>query len=295
MRALEVLDTGPLTTVQDSGRHGHAALGVGVSGAADPPAFALANRMVANPAGAAALEVTLGGLRARALSDLTIAITGATSTVTIDGRAAALHSVLPLPSGSHLRLGRPERGLRTYVAVRGGVAVDPVLGSRSTDTLAALGPAPLTPGTVLPVGPAPHAWPVTDLAPVAPPPGEDIDLRVTLGPRDDWFHDEAIATLLSRSYQVSDQCDRVGIRLIGPHLPRRHTGELPSEGMVPGALQVPPSGQPVLFLADHPVTGGYPVIAVVRSADVGHAAQARPGARLRFHASPRHISAQASG
>ncbi|HLU98892.1 MAG TPA: biotin-dependent carboxyltransferase family protein [Thermobifida alba] len=282
MAALEVLETGVLTTVQDAGRFGHARYGVGRSGAADTVSYALANRLVANPPGAAALEVTLGGLRLRARGGVTVAVTGAPAPLHVDGRAAAMNSVLHLDDGSELRMGTPERGLRGYLAVRGGLDVPPVLGSRSTDTLAGLGPARVAPGSVLAVGKPPPELPVVDLAPDAAFPAEEAELRVVLGPRDDWFTAEAVHTLLHSVYVVSDRADRVGARLLGPPLPRARTGELPSEGMVPGALQVPHDGDPVLFLADHPVTGGYPVIAVVVSADLRWAAQARPGTRLRF-------------
>ncbi|AAZ56001.1 allophanate hydrolase subunit 2 [Thermobifida fusca YX] len=284
MPALEVLETGVLTTVQDAGRVGHALLGVGRSGAADPVSYALANRLVANPPRAAALEVTFGGLRCRAHGAMTVAVTGAPGPVSVDGRAAAMNTVIHLRDGSELRIGTPERGLRSYVAVRGGLDTPPVLGSRSTDTLAGLGPQQVTPGTVLPVGPPPQDLPVVDAAPDTVFPRDEVELRVMLGPRDDWFTEDAIRTLLTSDYVVSSRTDRVGARLLGPPLPRSRLGELPSEGIVPGALQIPHHGDPVLFLADHPVTGGYPVIAVVVSADLRWAAQARPGTRLRFRA-----------
>ncbi|OLT29410.1 allophanate hydrolase [Nocardiopsis sp. CNR-923] len=282
MSALEILATGPMTTVQDAGRFGHADLGVGRSGAADTVSYALANRLVANPVGAAALEVTMGGLRVRARGAVTVAVTGAPVPLRVDGRGAAVDSVVHLPDGAALTMGVPARGLRTYLAVRGGVDVAPVLGSRSTDVLAGLGPAVPAPGDRLPVGPAPAAFPRVDQAPTAPVGEPSIVLRVVLGARDDWFTDQAVATLLSREYEVTSRSDRVGARLAGPALERSRGGELPSEGMVAGSLQVPPSGEPVLFLADHPVTGGYPVVAVVRSADLPRAAQAVPGTRVRF-------------
>ncbi|WP_159945153.1 MULTISPECIES: biotin-dependent carboxyltransferase family protein [unclassified Nocardiopsis] len=280
--ALEVVAAGPLTTVQDAGRFGHADLGVGRSGAADAASYALANRLLANPPGAAALETTLGGLRVRARGPVTVSLTGAEAPVTVDGRGAAANAVLHLPDGAELALGVPERGLRSYLGVRGGLDVPPVLGSRSTDLLAGLGPDLPVPGALLPVGPAPAAPPNVDQAPVAPVGGSEVRLRVRLGPRDDWFTEEAVATLLSCAYEVTPRSDRVGARLSGPGLERARSGELPSEGMVAGSLQVPPGGEPVLFLADHPVTGGYPVVAVVYSADLPGAAQARPGTRIRF-------------
>lgn len=280
--ALEVVATGPMTTVQDAGRFGHADLGVGRSGAADAHSYALANRLLANPPGAAALEATLGGLRVRARGPVTVAVTGAEAPLRADGRGAAANTVLHLPDGAELAMGVPDRGLRSYLGVRGGVDVPSVLGSRSTDVLAGLGPDLLVPGALLPVGPAPADFPNADHAPVPPVGGPEEVLRVVLGPREDWFTEEAVRTLLSSAYEVTPRSDRVGARLSGPVLERARSGELPSEGMVAGSLQIPPGGEPVLFLADHPVTGGYPVVAVVCSADLPRAAQSRPGTRLRF-------------
>ncbi|TDB95974.1 biotin-dependent carboxyltransferase, partial [Nonomuraea longispora] len=188
-----------------------------------------------------------------------------------------------VPAGAELRLGTPAWGLRTYLAVRGGIAVEPVLGSRSTDSLSELGPEPLRAGTLLPVGP-PGGDIVADLAPLPGP--RPAVLRVLPGPRDDWFTPEAPAALCAGPYVVSQDSNRVGVRLSGPELVRAKEGELPSEGMVAGAVQVPPSGQPIVFLADHPPTGGYPVIAVVTAADLAVAAQLRPGDEVRFTTRP---------
>ena len=280
---IEVLAGGPLTTVQDLGRPGHAALGVGASGAADRPALRLANRLVGNAEGAAALELTLGGLRARFDALTLVALAGAPCEASAGGRPVAMHAPTYVDAGAELRVGAPSAGVRTYLAVAGGIAVEPVLGSRATDTLAGLGPEPLRPGARLPVGRR-HGEPAPlDVAPVAPPPAEAL-LRVRPGPREDWFSDAARSALLGADWRVAPRSDRVGLRLEGPRLERAREGELAPEGMVEGALQVPPDGQPVLLLADHPVTGGYPVIAVVAEADVPLAAQARPGARLRFRA-----------
>ena len=157
-----------------------------------------------------------------------------------------------------------------------------MLGSRSTDTLAGLGPAPLSAGDRLPVGAPTAPLPGIDLAAVAGPASGDVRLRVVDGPRADWFTDAARTHLLSAAYEVTAESNRVGMRLSGPVLERVRDDELPSEGMVCGALQVPPSGQPTLFLSDHPVTGGYPVIAVVVLADLPVAAQLRPGQHITF-------------
>ncbi|WP_040337220.1 biotin-dependent carboxyltransferase family protein [Candidatus Blastococcus massiliensis] len=278
---LTVLAPGPLTTVQDRGRPGHAAIGVTRSGAADSVAAGLATRLVGNRPGAALLEVTAGGLRLRAGRTLLVAVTGAPAPVEVDGRPAPFAAPMTLRAGSVLALGRPPRGLRSYVAVRGGIGVAPVLGSRSTDTLSGLGPPPVAAGTLLPIGDLAGEEPFVDVAPVGLPPEEPV-LRVVPGPRRDWLADTAWTALTTRGWGVGADSDRVGLRLEGPRLDRARDGELPSEGLVPGALQVPPDGAPVLFLADHPVTGGYPVLAVVVTADLPLAAQLRPGDPVRF-------------
>ena len=278
---IEVVAAGPLTTVQDLGRPGHARWGVGVSGAADRGALRLANRLVGNDAAAAVLEVTVGGLQVQAGRTLLVAVSGAPAPVTVDGRAAPFDAPLTLRPGQVLGLGNPAVGLRSYLAVRGGIGVPPVLGSRSTDTLSGLGPAPLRPGDVLPVGALAAAEPVVDVAPVGAPSSRPV-LRVLPGPRRDWMAPTAWTALTTEDWTVSPDSDRVGLRLAGPRLDRARTDELPSEGLVPGAVQVPPDGAPVLFLVDHPVTGGYPVLAVVTTDDLPAAAQLRPGDRVRF-------------
>jgi biotin-dependent carboxylase-like uncharacterized protein len=192
-----------------------------------------------------------------------------------------------------MRVGAPAAGLRCYVAVHGGIDVPPVLGSRSADLRSGLGPAPLRAGDLLRAGAAGTGTPGADApgtagpATAGPSAGERAELRVIPGPRDDWFAPGALELLGSASYVVTPDSDRTGLRLDGPALPRANHDELPSEGVVTGALQVPPGGRPILLLADHPVTGGYPVIAVVVSADIGLAAQLRPGARARFALSRR--------
>jgi len=273
-----IVETGPLTTIQDAGRPGQGGLGIGSSGACDRSAYRLANRLVGNDEGAAALEVTFGGLVLLAETDLIVAVTGAPCP------GGPLNAPTSLRAGSLLRLGAPRTGLRSYVAVRGGIDVEPVLGSRSSDLLAGLGPAPLKPGDVLPVGSSPHPMPGVDVAPVPDPPDGLVTVRVLPGPRRDWFDDEAWALLVGQTYTVSSNSNRVGVRMEGEPLRRTREDELPSEGMALGALQIPPSGLPVLFLADHPVTGGYPVIAYVADADLDRCAQLRPGQPLRLTA-----------
>ncbi|MCZ2820642.1 biotin-dependent carboxyltransferase family protein [Modestobacter sp. VKM Ac-2977] len=274
--SLTVLATGPLTTVQDLGRPGQAALGIGRSGACDRASAALANRLVGNRANAAVLEVTFGGLTLRAEADLLVVTTGA--------RCPGAPHAAPtlLRRGQELRLGPPASGLRTYLGVRGGIAVPPVLGSRATDLLAGLGPAVIATGDVLPVGEPVDPAPGVDLAPVPEPTAGELTATVLPGPRADWFGDAGWAALTGQAWTVTSESNRVGLRLDGAPLERLRAGELPSEGMVRGALQVPPSGLPVLFLADHPVTGGYPVIGYVTDADVDACAQLRPGQALRL-------------
>jgi biotin-dependent carboxylase-like uncharacterized protein len=278
---IEVMAPGPLTTVQDLGRPGYASLGVPRSGAADRGALRLGNRLVGNPETAAGLEATLGGLSVRFATAATVALTGAPCPVTVDGRQGYLNGALRVAAGATLTLGTPETGLRTYLAVRGGIDVPAVLGSRSTDVLAGLGPDPVQTGTRLPVGTPSGRVPPVDQAPVASPPAELV-LRTLPGPRDDWFTAAARRRFGEARYAVSPQSNRIGLRFDGPALERAGDRELPSEGMVRGAVQVPPDGSPVLFLADHPVTGGYPVIGVVEPADLDLAGQARPGQAVSF-------------
>ncbi|MFF9208092.1 MULTISPECIES: biotin-dependent carboxyltransferase family protein [unclassified Streptomyces] len=280
-RALVVVRAGALTTVQDRGRPGHAHLGVPRSGALDAPAAALVNRLAGNPPEAAVLETTLTGCALRPRSAVTVAVGGAPCPVTVDGRPAAWGAPVRVPAGAVLDVGPAVRGVRAYVAVSGGISVDPVLGSRSTDLLSGLGPAPLADGAVLPLGPETVPYARVDVAPQPCPPDELV-LRVVLGPRDDWFTPRAVGVLTTRAYRVSAASNRIGLRTEGPALERARPGELPSEGMVLGAVQVPPDGRPVVFLNDHPTTGGYPVIGVVRAADLAAAAQAVPGTPVRF-------------
>jgi biotin-dependent carboxylase-like uncharacterized protein len=256
---------------------GMGALGVPRSGACDRASYRLANRLVGNQEDAAVLEVTLGGLCLRSNGDLVVATTGARC----DGPSPH-NAPTVVGTGTELRLGTPASGLRTYVAIRGGLAVDPVLGSRSTDVLSGLGPAPVTAGETLPVGAASGPAPTVDYAPVRDPQPGDVTVALAPGPRRDWFADAAWDLLVSQTYTVTPDSNRVGLRLDGRALERTCPDELPSEGMGRGALQIPPSGKPILFLADHPVTGGYPVIAYVHDDDVDNCGQLRPGQHLKL-------------
>jgi biotin-dependent carboxylase-like uncharacterized protein len=282
-RALEVMESGLLTLIEDLGRVGYASIGVGASGAADRAAFRLGARLLAQPYTAAALEVTFGGLSIRAHGDVQVALTGAPTPAAVDGRGVGYFGPFSLVDGQVLTLGNPQIGLRSYVSVRGGIDVPPVLGSRSTDTLADLGPAPVRTGDILPIGPAPSTYPNVDLAPAPELSAGTLVLRALPGPRDDWLAD--IDALARTDWTVSSDSDRVGVRLTGEPLQRPASlleQELPSEAVVRGSIQVPPGGEPVIFLADHPVTGGYPVVGVLLDQDIDSIAQTVPGQQIRI-------------
>ncbi|ARU06853.1 allophanate hydrolase [Comamonas serinivorans] len=291
---LQVQATGLQALCQDLGRTGQAGQGVSVSGALDVRAFKAANRLVGNAADATAIEAVDGGLTLRALQPVVVAVTGAAGSLTRRSAAGVREAVprgtpLALDPGDVLSLGEAEAGLRSYVAVRGGFDVAPVLGSRATDTLAGVGPEALRAGQVLAVGQAVQSavdMHAVDPATALPVRGEPVTLDVNLGPRTEWFGPDALALLTSQDWGVSPQSNRVGVRLIGEQglqrKPEMVTAELASEGTALGALQVPPNGQPVLFLADHPLTGGYPVIGCVATHHLHLAAQLPVGAVVRF-------------
>lgn len=289
-RHLRVVEPGPLVLVQDLGRPGLAHLGVSTSGAYDRAAHRLANRLVGNDDGAAALEVLLGGCRLALPAGTWFAVTGAWGPLELvhpngDRQRVEPHTATIVTSTkAELVVGVANRGVRATVAIRGGIAVPAVLGSRSRDTLAALGPAPLRAGDAVPIGPDPStAVPVADLVPVDPPPQATVELGVRPGPRHDWFSDAAWRQLLDEPWVTSPRSDRTGVRLDGPALQRvadRVGVELASEGMLPGSIQISPDGVPTLLGPDHPVTGGYPVIAVVVDASLDRLAQVRPGQRV---------------
>lgn len=279
---LSVHACGPGALVQDAGRPGWAHLGVPRSGWLDGSAARLALRLLGEPEDAAVVEVLLGGLEVEVSHDRWVCVTGADVPLVAAGRRVGRGAPVRLRAGDRLRLGTAAAGARAYLAVAGGIAVPPVLGSRATDTLGGLGPAPLRPGDVLPLGrplgpPAPVDLPAPARPPAAP-------LRLLPGPRAAWIAD-ALPALRATSYVVQPASDRVGLRLDGAPL-RRAPGyegrELASEAMVLGSVQVPPDGRPVVMLADHPTTGGYPVVAVVHPDDVARCGQLRPGDPVRF-------------
>lgn len=265
---LEVLEAGLVSSVQDRGRPGLAHLGVPSSGALDQAGRALVNRMVGNVGDAAVIETT-GGLVLRALAPVVVAdsATGAVTTVA---------------AGTSIRVDPFPAELWVTLAVRGAIVNDPVLGSRSWDSLSGFGPGPLCIGDRLAIGPDPRTPMGAELVPRRP---ATSSVRVDPGPRRDWFRDDAWESLVSTEWTISGQTSRVGVRLDGPALTRaanHEHEELASEGLVLGAVQVPPDGRPIVMLADHPTTGGYPVIAVVDTRDLDSLVRRRPGSALRF-------------
>lgn len=294
---MTVTDAGLVTYYQDLGRPGYGNLGVTGSGAADRAAAATANIAVGNPRGATVLE-NIGGIRLRALTDTVICVTGAQARVTLGTMPVHLARPVLVTAGQEVSVSPAVLGMRSYIAIRGGIVTHTELGSAAADVLSGLGPAPVQAGDV--IGVLPRASAMTDsqlsnplrVSASSTHPGRTTAvLRCVLGPRDDWFG-EHVATFLDTEWTVSASSNRVGLRLESDlTIGRVRDGELPSEGMVAGSIQVPPNGQPVIFMRDHAVTGGYPVIATVVDEDLDIAGQLPPGATIRFAAVDSPISA----
>jgi biotin-dependent carboxylase-like uncharacterized protein len=303
---LRILSPGLQSLIQDLGRPGHAGLGVSSAGALDRSSLRRANRIVGNQPSAAVVETVAGGLRVQAVGDQVLAVAGAPSELTVvtpsdaseaDGtesgdrpervRTVPMAKAFALLDGEILTVGAPGRGFRSYLAIRGGADADAVLGSRSTDTMSGIGPAPLAAGQLLAAGVATSSNVVgnPELQPEFPDTGVTV-LDIVPGPRDDWFDAAALESLCGQDWAVTPRSNRVGMRLEGRPLSRSRDGELPSEGTMAGAVQIPPEGQPVLFLADHPITGGYPVIGVVVDHQLDVAAQVPVGGSIRFRWAP---------
>jgi KipI family sensor histidine kinase inhibitor len=301
-RHLTVLRPGLLTTVQDAGRWGHQAEGVPVAGALDVAAARRGNALVGNHRHAAVLEVTLLGPELRVESDVTVVVTGADLGATLDDRPLPLNVVANARAGATLGFGRRRAGGRAYLSFRGGIDVPPVLGSRATHTRTVMGGIdgrPLRAGDRLALATVPAdagaEGSVSDVAPLAEA-GQTVRLRVLPGPQREWFEESAFDVLQKATYTVDPHSDRMGLRLASAApIPRRSLDEMISDATFPGALQVPPSGQPILLMADRPTTGGYPQIAVVISADLGLAGQLVPGDRVRFEMCSMQVARAALG
>lgn len=275
-----------LALIQDHGRPGYRHLGVPPSGPADRASLTRGNRLLGNPDAAAGIETLLGGLVVRAQRPLLVAVTGGAANVTVDGVPASFGAPVSLRSGQRLEIGAATTGLRCYLCVRGGITesadAPSVLGSMSSDPTSNLGPLPLREGDVLAVG-TPTGEPHVGLSiPAVSTPADGLEIRATWGPRADWLTAAGRDDFRSSDWTVSSRTDRVGIRLDGTPPPLERSDQLPSEGLVRGCVQVPPDGGPIMFLADHPTTGGYPVVAVVDDADTDLLAQAAPGTRVHL-------------
>jgi antagonist of KipI len=291
-RYLEVVAPGLQTTVQDLGRTGYARFGVPAAGAMDPFAARAANRLVGNSDDAAVLELTLAGPTLRFVAhEAVFAVTGAELSPQLDGREVPGWTACVAPEAATLKFGRRKAGLRAYLAVAGGFAVPPVLGSAATYLRGPFGGhagRPLQAGDRLRAGPTlagaerlagralpPQARPAYSREPV---------VRVVVGPHAERFPQAALETLLGAPYAVGPASDRMGYRLQGPALARHEPADILSQGLPLGGVQVPGDGQPIILLADHQTTGGYPLIATVIRADLPLLAQLAPGDRLRFRA-----------
>lgn len=286
-----ILSTGPQALFQDRGRFGYASAGVSPSGSFDRRAAARANHVLGNDPNATVVEILIGSFEFEAQSAATIVFTGTAAAVTarsVQGRSknATTNTIIDVEPGDHVRLENADVGMRAYLAVRGGFTVPEVLGSSATDLLSALGPAPLANGDVLEIGREiadSQWWPPLRQLPTYLPAGITEPLTVVRGPRDRWFTQDSLDSFFQQVFTVSTDSNRIGVRLKAETpLSRRIDGELKSEGMVRGSIQVPPDGNPVVFGPDHPVTGGYPVIAVLTAHSCDRAAQLQPGDKVRF-------------
>ena len=282
--SLVVIDPGHLTLVQDAGRPGLGWQGVGDAGAFDRAAMRQLHALLGDPADAAVLEVLAGGLKLRAEADHRLAVTGGIGPVHVDGEHVEHGRAFVARAGQEVVVGPVGLGLRAYVGVAGGVDVEPVLGSRSADTMSGLGPPRVAAGDVIEVGTPAHPAEIEDVPALLT--SGVTTVSAVPGPRDDWFTGEAVRAFFSAQWSVSARSDRIGVRLDGPTLERQVIDELPSEPCVRGSVQVVSAGMPVVLGPDHPVTGGYPVIAVVLDDHVDRLAQVRPGEIVRFTRKP---------
>lgn len=289
--AFKIITTGPQALFQDRGRLGFAGSGVSASGSFDRLSAARANHALGNDPNATVIEILVGSFEVEALISATIVFTGTAAAVTAHsakGRSknATTNTILDLEPGDRIRLENADYGMRAYLAVRGGFKAPEVLGSSATDLLSALGPSPLQAGDILHIA---HDiadtrwWPVMRQLPTLWHRTATETLTVIRGPRDKWFTRESLEDFFCREFTVSTDSNRIGLRLEAEKpLSRRIHGELKSEGMVRGSIQVPPGGHPVIFGPDHPVTGGYPVIAVLTGRSCDRSAQLLPGDKIRF-------------
>jgi len=285
-KVFEVIQPGPLTTIQDLGRSGYQQFGVPTSGALDNYAYRISNLLVGNAEEAAALEITLFGCQLRALRETMIAITGADLAVTVNGAPAPAWESLSLKQGDVLSFPRLSSGCRAYLAVAGGIAVPKVMKSASTYTKAGIGGfggRPLHKGDILQANQSTTSVKVVRmLSEYIPVYGNQIEIRVIPGPQDDLFTEDGISTFLNSDYTVSAQADRMGYRLEGPRIQHKEGADIISDGIPLGVVQVPGDGLPIILLVDRQTTGGYTKIATTISVDIPRIAQAKPGDKINF-------------
>src|SRR5438105_8306081 len=275
------------TTIQDEGRWGLQARGVPVGGPMDPVSHRLANALVGNGRDAATLEITLLGPELEFDDERLVAVTGAAFDVWLDGRTVPHNAPFTAPAGARLRFGERRLGARAYLAVAGGIAVAPTLGSRATHLISAmggLGGRALAAGDVLPLGEPTDVYGTVSMpqAAVVQLPDRHARLRVLPGPQTEYFSSDALEALQSAPYVIASNSDRMGFRLEGPPLTHTRGADIISDATPLGVLQVPASGQPILLMADRQTTGGYPKIATVIAADISVAGQLGPGDQIAF-------------
>jgi biotin-dependent carboxylase-like uncharacterized protein len=286
MARLVVKSCGALTTLQDAGRIGYQRYGLSSAGAMDRPALAIANALVGNAPSAAAIELALLGAELQAEGgDIRVALAGADCKLSIDGEVMPELTSCTVRDGQRLQIDPARSGLFAYLAVAGGIALPPQLGSLSVHIRAGLGGIggrPLRAGDALPI----KADAASGLERTLPrlPPQPTGPLRVVLGPQDDLFTDEGKRTFLASAYRITSDADRMGYRLTGPKVAHANGYNIVSDGIVAGSIQVPGSGEPIVMLADRQTTGGYPKIATLASVDIARLAQSRPGTIVRFTA-----------
>lgn len=285
---MEILQPGFLTTVQDAGRFGYQSFGFSQSGVMDHVSYELGNRLLGNRAGEAALEMTWLGIQARFRTDATLVLTGAPMPAQRNGEPVIFGTPFSVKSGDILTIGAAERGCRAYLCVKGGIAVPVVMGSRSTNLKCGIGGflgRRLQAGDCLEIGPARAgaAQAVSaDRASATVPVSDPVVLRVIPDEQEELFTPEGIAVFYAERYEVTEESDRMGCRLAGPCVCSRGGSDIISEGIAAGAVQIPPSGVPIILMADRQTTGGYAKIGTVFTPDLSVLAQCRPGTGIRF-------------
>ena len=286
MSTICVLSPGLSTTVQDLGREGFGPIGVSPSGAADPVALRLGNRLVMNAENAAGLEMTLVGGTFSFPEGATLALTGSDFGATLDGSPLNVWTSVNVQPGQTLRLGPTQSGARCYLCIHGGIAVPPFLGSASTQILSGLGGLEgrsLRKGDVLKIGPKTRSFRARAIAPqVSTQLSRRESLRATPGPQADWFPESSRRSFYAQNYRISEQSNRMGVRLEGAAVLQQHDKRMITEGVSLGAVQVTLEGSPIILFVEQQTTGGYPKVANVISADLHRIGQLRPRDEIRF-------------